>query len=186
MSFWKNLGGDPGKRVHSSTLIRRPDPSVESPAGARLEERTRRSLEEQTRRQEGGIVANIGKSIAIKGDVSGQEDLVIEGRVEGRISLDSHHLTIGPNGEIQAEITAKQVTIIGRVVGNVTATERVEICDTGRLQGDLSAPRLLVHEGAVINGTVGMKPRAATASEPERRSAGGAKPKIEAVPKAAS
>lgn len=185
MSFWKSMGGEPDERAHQSTLMRRPDPAATSATRSTPREPPRKGLEERTRGQQGGSVANIGKSIAIKGDVSGQEDLVIEGRVEGRISLDSHHLTIGPNGEIHAEITAKQVTIIGRVVGNVTATERVEICDTGRLQGDLTAPRLLVHEGAVLNGTVGMKPLSATADDPKRGGLGSAKPKIEAVTKAA-
>jgi cytoskeletal protein CcmA (bactofilin family) len=108
-------------------------------------------------------VANIGKSITINGDVSGDEDLIIEGRVEGRIELKNHHLTVGPNGEIKAEISAKQVTIIGRVSGNVTATERLEIQDTGRVEGDLQAPVLLIQEGATVNGTVSMKPPGAAA-----------------------
>ncbi|MCZ6715230.1 MAG: polymer-forming cytoskeletal protein, partial [Deltaproteobacteria bacterium] len=60
-------------------------------------------------------MANIGKSISIKGDVVGDEDTIIEGRVEGRIELKNHHLTIGPNGDVQGEIAAKQVTIVGRV-----------------------------------------------------------------------
>ncbi len=65
-------------------------------------------------------MANIGKSISVKGDVSGEEDTVIEGRVEGRVELKNHHLTIGPNGDVTGEISAKQCTIVGRVRGNVT------------------------------------------------------------------
>ena len=102
-------------------------------------------------------MANIGKSITIKGDVTGDEDLVIEGRVEGRIELKNQHLTIGPNGSVKAQIDAKQVTIVGRVTGNVSATERVEIRDSGRLEGDLVSPGLLIHEGAQVNGSISMK-----------------------------
>jgi len=105
----------------------------------------------------GEAVADIGKSITIKGDLSGDEDLVLDGRIEGRVELSDHHLTIGPNGHIQAELVAREVTINGRVVGNVTATERVEIGASGRLDGDVAAPRLLVQEGAQLNGSVTMK-----------------------------
>lgn len=112
-------------------------------------------------------MANIGKSISIKGDVSGDEDTVIEGRVEGRVELKNHHLTVGPNGDVKGEISAKQVTIVGKVNGNVNATERIELSDSGRVDGDLSSPRLLVQEGAQLNGSVSMKPGAATTVQPK-------------------
>ena len=110
-------------------------------------------------------MANIGKSITIKGDVIGNEDTVIEGRVEGRIELANHHLTIGPNGEVRGEIQAKQVTVVGKLEGNVHATERVELSDTGRVQGDLHSPRLQIHEGAQLSGKVSMKPAEARKAE---------------------
>lgn len=108
-------------------------------------------------------MANIGKSISIKGDVTGDEDTVIEGRVEGRIELKNHHLTVGPNGDVKGEISAKQVTVVGRVTGNILATERIELSDSGRVEGDLSSPRLLIQEGAQLNGNVSMKGAAAAA-----------------------
>jgi cytoskeletal protein CcmA (bactofilin family) len=118
-------------------------------------------------------MANIGKSITIKGDVIGDEDTVIEGRVEGHIELKNHHLTVGPNGDVKGEISAKQVTIVGRVTGNVTAIERVEICDSGRLEGDILSARLLVQEGAVLNGSVHMQAAAAGARpEPKAQQKG--------------
>lgn len=110
-------------------------------------------------------MANIGKSISVKGDVSGEEDTVIEGRVEGRVELKNHHLTIGPNGDVTGEISAKQCTIVGRVRGNVIATERIEICDSGRIDGDLVSPRLLVQEGAQLNGNISMKDPVGTATD---------------------
>ena len=110
-------------------------------------------------------MANIGKSISIKGDVLGDEDLVIEGRVEGRVELKNHHLTVGPNGDIHGELSAKQVTIVGRVSGNVIAAERIELRDTGRVEGDLHCPRLLVQEGGRVNGKITMGPATQEATE---------------------
>jgi len=104
----------------------------------------------------GDAVANIGKSISIKGDLTGNEDLVVEGKVEGKIDLPSNQLTIGANGTARAEVKAKSVVIVGRVSGNVSATERIEIQATGIVEGDVSAPRLIVAEGAVVNGSVSM------------------------------
>jgi len=119
-------------------------------------------------------MANIGKSITISGDLTGEEDLVIEGKVEGKVTLPNSQLTIGANGAIKAEVQAKSVVVIGRVSGNVRGTERVEIQATGIVEGDVIAPRLVVAEGAVVNGSIQMtsKPGAATAhtaqGEPRR------------------
>jgi cytoskeletal protein CcmA (bactofilin family) len=177
MSIWKNIRGEGEEDV------------VSTPPAPSAAPMPRSTLEPRGRRDGGETVANIGKSITIKGDVTGEEDLVIEGHVEGRIDLKSHHLTIGPNGEILAEISAKQVTIIGRVVGNVSAAERVEICDTGRLEGDLRSPRLLIQEGAVLNGSVSMKKAEAGAGAATQRPAAqaqGSPPKLSDVSKTAS
>ena len=103
-------------------------------------------------------MAHIGKSITIRGDVSSDEDLILDGHVEGHVEVRGHHLTIGPDVEhVQAELKARELTITGRVVGSVLATERLEISETGRVDGDLTTPRLSIKEGAVVNGTVTMK-----------------------------
>lgn len=104
----------------------------------------------------GGSVANIGKSITIKGDLSGNEDLQIEGNVEGRIDLPSNQLTIGADGKVKADVHAKAVIVVGHVTGNVSGTERVEVQASGVVDGDVRAPRLVVQEGAVLNGAVEM------------------------------
>ncbi len=146
MALWKNKGdGD--------AIEQRPEPvrvtSVAPPAGP---------VGSGERRPSGGHeMANIGKSISIKGDVVGDEDTILEGRVEGRVSLRNFHLTIGPNGDVQGEVSAKQVTVVGKIAGNVVASERIEVRETGRIQGDLIAPRLTVAEGAIINGAITMK-----------------------------
>jgi cytoskeletal protein CcmA (bactofilin family) len=115
-----------------------------------------------------GVMANIGKSITISGDLTGEEDLVIEGKVEGKVTLPNSQLTIGANGAIKAEVQAKSVVVIGRVSGNVRGTERVEIQATGIVEGDVVAPRLIVAEGAVVNGSIQMtsKPGAAAQTPP--------------------
>src|SRR5690606_27417096 len=104
----------------------------------------------------GGTMANIGKSISLKGDLSGNEDLVIEGHVEGRVDLPNNLLTIGANGSVNAEIHAKTVVVIGKGTGNVSATGRIDDPATGLVNGDVSAPRLVVAEGAVVNGSIEM------------------------------
>lgn len=112
-------------------------------------------------------MANIGKSISIKGDLTGNEDIVVEGTVEGKVDLPNNQLTIGANGTAKAEITAKTIVVIGKVSGNVHGTERVEIQATGVVEGDVSAPRLVVAEGAVLNGSIHMtQPKSALESKP--------------------
>lgn len=100
---------------------------------------------------------NIGKSVVIKGELSGSEDLTIEGHVEGRIELRDNVLTIGPNGKIRAEVFAKAVIVLGEVAGNVTASEKVDIRDNGSVDGDIVSPRVAIAEGAHFRGSVDMQ-----------------------------
>ena len=100
---------------------------------------------------------NIGKSVVIKGELSGSEDLTIEGHVEGKIELRENVLTIGPNGKIKAEVFAKAVVVLGEVVGNVTASEKVDIRDAGSVDGDIASPRVAIAEGAHFRGSVDMQ-----------------------------
>ncbi|MEW6324739.1 MAG: polymer-forming cytoskeletal protein [Nitrospirota bacterium] len=112
-----------------------------------------------------GQNAMIGQSIHIKGELTGNEDLTIEGTVEGKIDLKEHHLTIGKTGRIKADLHAKAITIVGEVFGHVMAEERVEIQATGRLQGDIIAPRLSIADGAHFKGSVDMDRKPAAAKE---------------------
>jgi cytoskeletal protein CcmA (bactofilin family) len=100
---------------------------------------------------------NIGKSVVIKGELNGSEDLIIEGHVEGKIELRDNVLTIGPNGKIKAQIFAKAVIVLGDVIGNVSATEKVDIRDHGSIEGDIVSPRVAIAEGAVFRGSVDMQ-----------------------------
>lgn len=109
-------------------------------------------------------MAAIGKSIVFKGELTGDEDLEIEGQVEGNVRLANHTLTIGANGRLTAQVVAKSIIVIGRVKGNLTATERIEIQATGIVEGDVKAPRLNVQEGAVLNGGIDMSASAQSAA----------------------
>jgi cytoskeletal protein CcmA (bactofilin family) len=112
-------------------------------------------------------VVNIGKSVVIKGELNGSEDLTIEGHVEGKIELKDHVLTIGPNGRIKAQILAKSVIVLGEVNGNVTATEKVDIRDGGSVDGDIISPRVAIAEGAHFRGTVDMQRKATPGQQPQ-------------------
>ena len=114
-------------------------------------------------------MVNIGKSVVIKGELSGSEDLTIEGHVEGRIDLKDNVLTIGPNGKIKAEIFAKAVVVLGEVTGNVTASEKVDIRDNGSVDGDIASPRVAIAEGAHFRGSVDMQ--RAGAAKPQQQQA---------------
>jgi cytoskeletal protein CcmA (bactofilin family) len=110
-------------------------------------------------------VVNIGKSVVIKGELNGSEDLTIEGHVEGKIELKDHVLTIGPNGKIKAQVFAKSVIVLGEVNGNVTATEKVDIRDGGSVDGDIVSPRVAIAEGAHFRGSVDMQRKGAQPSQ---------------------
>jgi cytoskeletal protein CcmA (bactofilin family) len=102
------------------------------------------------------IVMDLGKSVVIKGELSGSEDLTIYGQMEGSIRLPDHTLTIGPHADIKAEISAKAVVVMGAVTGNVTAGEKVQILATGSLTGDIVSPRLAIADGGYLRGRVEM------------------------------
>ena len=107
----------------------------------------------------------------IKGELTGSEDLTLDGRVEGRISLPDHSLTIGPNAHVQADVVAKAVTLFGSVVGAVTARDRVDIRRGASLEGELSCARIAIQEGAHFCGKVVMGPRRATANGADAQAA---------------
>ena len=100
------------------------------------------------------LVMNLGKSVMIKGELSGSEDLTLFGRMEGSVKLPEYTLTIGPDADIRAEISAKTVVIMGGVTGNVVADERVEIRSTGSVTGDIASPRLAIQDGGCMRGKV--------------------------------
>lgn len=108
-------------------------------------------------------MAYLGPAVRIQGELSSDEDLVLEGRVDGKISV-SKSLRIGPTGHVNAEISGRTVVIAGRVVGNVSALERVELLPSGQLEGNIKAPKIVVAEGATFKGSVDMGGKSAPSS----------------------
>jgi cytoskeletal protein CcmA (bactofilin family) len=101
--------------------------------------------------------ATIGKSLVIKGEVTGSESLYIDGRVEGSIHLPGNRVTVGRNGVVAANITAREAVILGKVRGNVSATDRVDIRNEGSLTGDVVAQRISIEDGAFFKGGIDIR-----------------------------
>lgn len=100
----------------------------------------------------------IGPSIVIKGEVSGEEDLLIQGKVEGRIHLNGNQVSIGDSGEVRADVHAKVIKIDGKVTGDISASEKVIISKTGNVHGNIVAPRVTLEDGALFKGSIDMDP----------------------------
>ena len=101
--------------------------------------------------------ATIGKSLVIKGEVTGSESLYIDGRVEGAINLPGNRVTIGRNGQVQANMNAKEIVVLGKVKGNVTASDRVDIRNEGSLAGDVTCQRITIEDGAWFKGSIDIR-----------------------------
>jgi cytoskeletal protein CcmA (bactofilin family) len=102
--------------------------------------------------------ATIGRTVVIKGEVSGNESLYIDGRVEGSVTFKDHRVTVGRNGVVQANISAREVVIMGKVTGNVECSDRVDIRSEGTLTGDVVSARISVEDGAMLRGSVQLNP----------------------------
>lgn len=114
-------------------------------------------------------VAHIGKSVLVKGELSGSEDLYLDGEVEGSIQLKDHSLIVGPHGRVRANIQARDVVVHGKVDGNIRGTERVELKKSAVLVGDISTQRIIVEDGAFFKGAVDIQKDAK--AEPKREMA---------------
>ena len=105
----------------------------------------------------------IGPSIVIKGTVTGDEDLLIQGKVEGSIELSAHEVTVGESGKVNADITARTVRIDGEVSGDIRGEEMVVISRSGNVRGNITAPRMTLEDGAIFKGAIDMDPGDTTA-----------------------
>ena len=104
-----------------------------------------------------GDQATIGKGLFIKGEINGSESLYIDGKVEGSINLPGNRVTVGRNGQVSASITAREIVVLGKVRGNMTATDRVDIRAEGSLSGDVSAARISIEDGAFFKGGIDIR-----------------------------
>jgi cytoskeletal protein CcmA (bactofilin family) len=104
-----------------------------------------------------GDQATIGKSLVVKGEVTGSESLYIDGKVEGAINLPGNRVTVGRNGQVAANITAREIVVLGKVRGNMTASDRVDIRSEGSLTGDVAAQRISIEDGAFFKGGIDIR-----------------------------
>jgi len=122
-------------------------------------------------------MAHIGKSVLVKGELSGSEDLYIDGEVEGTVELRDHNLTVGPNGRVRANLNAKEITVQGKVQGNVRASDKIEIRKSGSLIGDIITARITIEDGAYFKGSIDIqRPEPAGRPEPKKSEAAAVTP----------
>lgn len=115
-------------------------------------------------------VAHIGKSVVVKGELSGSEDLYLDGEVEGSIELRGNSLTVGPNGRVRANIHAREVVVHGKVDGNIRGTDRVELKKSALLNGDIATQRIVIEDGAYFKGAIDIQ-KVDKPAEPKREAA---------------
>ena len=133
-----------------------PEPVRSAPPSSTIESANRAAVT-------AGDQASISKGLFIKGEITGSESLFIDGKVEGSINLNGNRVTVGRNGQVAASITAREVVVLGKVRGNVTATDRVDIRAEGALTGDVAAARISIEDGAFFKGGIDIrKPDAKT------------------------
>jgi cytoskeletal protein CcmA (bactofilin family) len=135
--------------------------------------------------------ATIGRSIVIKGEVSGNESLYVDGRIEGTVNFAEHRVTIGRNGSVAANISAREVVILGKVQGNIQCSDRLDIRSEGALTGDVVTQRISVEDGAILKGSVQVRavdhkqdksqPQAQKQVQPEPKPAATEQPKVAAA-----
>jgi len=137
---WKYLQGNQPPTPPQATLqgTAQANKEVAAPAGKMM----------------GSVASRLGASLHIKGEVTGSEDLVIEGTFEGMVQLDQGNLTIGTTAKVTADIVAAEITVFGNVKGNVRATKRIKIDKDGSVTGDLTTPEILIEDGAVFKGSI--------------------------------
>jgi cytoskeletal protein CcmA (bactofilin family) len=121
--------------------------------------------------EERRVVAWVGKSVIFKGTLISSEDMTIDGQVEGTIEIRDQGLTIGPDADIRADIVARNVTIYGTVVGNIRASAKIDIQVTGRIDGDLNSPRIVLADGALVRGRVNTLGQQSETEEPRAHQA---------------
>jgi cytoskeletal protein CcmA (bactofilin family) len=122
-----------------------------------------------------GEQATIGKGLVIKGEITGSESLYVDGKVDGSINLPGNRVTVGRNGQVAASINAREIVVLGKVRGNITATDRVDIRAEGALTGDVAAARISIEDGAFFKGGIDIRkpdakaaPAAPAAAEPAK------------------
>jgi cytoskeletal protein CcmA (bactofilin family) len=130
--------------------------------------------------------ATIGRTLVIKGEISGSEALYIDGRVEGKITMPESRVTIGRNGKVDASINAREVVVMGKVNGNIECSDRVDIRSEGSVNGDISTVRISVEDGAALKGGIQVHAGDQKQNQSQAKAADAPKPSVPELPKALS
>jgi len=146
--MWKST------RKEDDYLSASPEPSTPGPVYPSTPPVNRPAEPVRTEAPRSVDVATIGKSVVVKGELSGSEDLYVDGEVEGSISLRGQSLTVGPNGRVRANVEARNVIVYGRVDGNIQASDRVDLRKSASLSGDISTARVAIEDGAFFKGSI--------------------------------
>src|SRR5579872_2527644 len=130
-------------------------PTVSQPVkeGIPMSTQPTRPLEPRTDTTRGGV-AILGKSVILKGQIYGREDVTIDGEVEGTVELQEHRLTVGPNGKVVATIKAREIVVLGTVHGNIETREKIEIRKEAKVVGDIRTARIVIEDGAFFKGSI--------------------------------
>lgn len=163
--MWKSRPDE--KPLPSSTSPQPVAPASGVPASGPMKETRPLELTKPVDSFRTDVAAHIGKSVVVKGELSGSEDLYLDGEVEGTIELRDHSLVVGPNGRVRANITAREVVLHGKAEGNIHATDRVELRKSCVLVGDITTHRIMIEDGAFFKGAVDVQKE----SKPEPRKA---------------
>ena len=167
--MWKKEDGKPQAVPEIST----------APTGASITPSTNSSPIRETPREvpvSPKAGACISQGIRIKGEVTGSEDLFVDGQVEGKLSLTNGSLTIGPNGNVKADVTAREVIVRGKVEGKVSGRDKVQLWSTGQVNGEVQTDRLAIEDGAMLRGKVEAGKHSAKTGEAQAAAAAGASP----------
>jgi cytoskeletal protein CcmA (bactofilin family) len=149
--MWKSTKDDKPMPVAA------PSPSTPLTLNSDMKKELRPMEIKQPEKFSNNDVAHIGKSVVVKGELSGSEDLYLDGEVEGSIDLQDHSLTIGPHGRVRANVKARDVVVHGKVDGNVQGTDRVELKRSAVVTGDVHTQRIVIEDGAFFKGAIDIK-----------------------------
>lgn len=157
-------------RKDDDRTLNPPAPAAPAPANIGYSPTLKESLPVETPKIYSSEVAHIGKSVFIKGELSGSEDLYLDGEVEGSIELRGHGLTIGPHGRVRAHVQARDVVVHGKIDGNLRA-DRVELKKSAVVIGDVSTQRVMIEEGAFFKGSIDIQREGAKTEAPKAQAA---------------
>lgn len=162
MSWWDKKSQSAGPS--SARPIALPVAPAPSPVEVRMPEPLHKALSPAAEGQPARTI--LGPSVTLRGDLAADEDLTIEGKFDGTLHLPAHCLTVGPQGQVKADVQTSRAVVQGTVTGNITASERIEIRKTGKVMGDLVAPGIAIEDGAYFKGSIEIVREDSTATLP--------------------